>query len=79
MYFILLLRLDCILSGCHLKTYMTSAQLRLAKTGQAFCSIFAFTSGENLWEGNVGVGVVLVKLGDSMLSFASASITRAKT
>jgi hypothetical protein len=79
MYFILLLKLDCMLSGCHLKIYMTKAQLRLANTGQALCSIFAFNSGDNLWVNNVGVGVELVALGGSMLSFARASMTRANT
>ncbi len=79
MYFILLLKLDCMLSGCHLKMYMTNAQLRLANTGQAFCSIFALSSGENLWVNSVGVGVPLVTLGGWMLSFARASMTRAKT
>jgi hypothetical protein len=59
--------------------YMTKAQLKLAKTGQALCSIFAFSSGESLWVGRVGVGVLLVKLGGSMLSLARASMTRANT
>jgi hypothetical protein len=79
MYFILLRKLGWMLSGCHLKMYMTNAQLKLANTGQAFLSIFAFSSGENLWVKRVGVGVMLVALGGSMLSFASASITRANT
>lgn len=79
MYFILLLKLDWMLSGCHLKMYMTNAQLKLANTGQALFSIFAFSSGESLWVKSVGVGVELVALGGSMLSFARASITRANT
>lgn len=58
---------------------MTKAQLRLAKTGQAFLSIIAFVSGENRWVKSVGVGVVLVMVGGSMLSRASAKMTRAKT
>jgi hypothetical protein len=41
MYFILLLKLGWMLSGCHRKMYMTKAQLRLAKAGQAFLSIMA--------------------------------------
>lgn len=58
---------------------MTKAQLRLAKTGQAFLSIMAFVSGENLCVKRVGVGVVLVIVGGSMLSRARANMTRAKT
>jgi uncharacterized membrane protein len=58
---------------------MTKAQLRLAKTGHAFLSIMAFVSGENRWVKSVGVGVVLVMVGGSMLSRASAKMTRAKT
>jgi hypothetical protein len=68
-----------MLSGCHLKMYMTKAQLKLANTGQAFRSINAFVSGLNRCVNNVGVGVVLVMLGGSMLRRARASITRAKT
>ena len=79
MYFILLLKLGWMVSGCHLKMYMTKAQLRLAKIGQALFSILDFHSGDNLWVNNVGVGVELVALGCSMLSLARASITRAKT
>lgn len=79
MYFMLLLKLGWMLSGCHLKMYITNAQLRLAKTGQAFCWIFSFVAGDSRWVHNVGVGVVLVMLGGSMLSLARASITRAKT
>src|ERR1700733_6522961 len=40
-YFMLLRKLGCMLSGCHLKMNMTKAQLRLAKTGQAFALIFS--------------------------------------
>lgn len=58
---------------------MTKAQLKLANTGQALSSIFVFHSGDSLWVHNVGVGVVLVALGGSMLSLANASMTRAKT
>jgi len=79
MYFILLLKLDWMLSGCHLKMYMTKAQVKLANTGQALFSIFAFNSGDSLWVNRVGVGVELVVLGGWMLSLARASITRAKT
>lgn len=59
--------------------YMTNAQLKLANTGQAFLSTMAFVSGANLCVHRVGVGVVLVMVGGSILSRASASITRAKT
>jgi hypothetical protein len=79
MYFILLLKLGWMLSGCHRKIYITKAQLRLAKTGQAFRSIIAFVSGLNRCVNKVGVGVVLVMLGGSMLRRARANMTRAKT
>jgi hypothetical protein len=79
MYFMLLLKLDWMLSGCHLKMYMTNAQLKLAKTGHAFFWTMALVSGDSLCVHNVGVGVVLVMLGGSMLSLANASTTRAKT
>jgi len=75
----LLLRLGCMLSGCHLKMYMTSAQLKLANTGQAFFRIFAFIVGDSLCVNNVGVGVPRVTLGGSMLILANASITLANT
>lgn len=68
-----------MLSGCHLKMYMTMAQLKLAKTGQAFCRIFSLVDGGSRCVHSVGVGVELVMLGGSMLSLAKASITRAKT
>lgn len=68
-----------MLSGCHRNIYITKAQLKLAKTGQAFLSIMAFVSGENRCVKSVGVGVVLVMVGGSMLSRASANMTRAKT
>ena len=59
--------------------YMTKAQLKLANTGHALFWIFALVAGDNLCVHNVGVGVLLVMLGDSMLSLANASITLAKT
>lgn len=58
---------------------MTKAQLKLAKTGHAFCWILAFVSGESLWVKKVGVGVVLVMVTGSMESLARARMTRAKT
>ena len=77
MYFILLLKLGCMLSGCHLKMYITKAQLRLAKTGQAFAFIFSRISGERSCVGRVGMGME----GDGVETErrASASMTRAKT
>jgi hypothetical protein len=42
----LLLKLGWIVSGCHRKMYMTSAQLRLANTGQALAVIFSRARGE---------------------------------
>ena len=59
--------------------YMTKAQLKLANTGHAFLSIIAFVSGDSRCVNRVGVGVVLVIVGGSMLSRASANMTRAKT
>jgi len=79
MYFMLLLKLGWMLSGCHLKMYITNAQLKLANTGQAFSCIFALVFGDNLCVNSVGVGVPLVMFGDSMLNLANASITLAKT
>jgi len=78
-YFILLRKLGCMLSGCHRKINITNAQLKLAKTGHAWCRIAALVSGDNLCVNKVGIGVVLVLLMGSMLSRASANITRAKT
>lgn len=75
----LLLKLGWMLSGCHLKMYMTKAQLRLANTGQACCRIFSLVDGGRRCVHNVGVGVELVMLGGSMLSLAKARTTRAKT
>ncbi len=59
--------------------YMTNAQLKLAKSGHAFLCTIALVSGDSLCVHKVGVGVVLVMLGGSMLSLARASITLAKT
>ena len=78
MYFILLLRLGCILSGCHLKIYITNAQLRLAKTGQEFACILARTSGESNCVGN-DIGKVESDDGACTESLANANTTRAKT
>lgn len=76
-YFILLLKLGCTLSGCHLKMNMTNAQLRLANTGHAFALIFSRISSGRSWVGIVGMGTA----GDGfeMAMRASASMTRAKT
>lgn len=73
----LLLKLGCMLSGCHLKMNMTKAQLRLAKTGQAFTLIFSRSSRERSCVGRVGKGTE----GDGveMERRARASMTRAKT
>jgi hypothetical protein len=77
MYFILLLKLGCMLSGCHLKINITKAQLRLAKTGHAFALIFSRISGERSCVGRVGRGME----GDGVETErrARASMTRAKT
>lgn len=79
MYFILLLKLDWMLSGCHRKIYMTKAQLSVANTGQAFSSILIFSFGSNLCVHSVGVGVRAVIAGGSILNRANASITLANT
>ena len=76
-YFILLLKLGCILSASHLKMNITHAQLRLAKTGHAFSCIFARTSGESICVGRGG-NLELAEAGCTD-SLANASITRAKT
>jgi hypothetical protein len=76
-YFMLLLKLGCMLSGRHLKMYMTSAQLRLANTGHAFALIFSRTSSGRSCVGMVGMGTD----GDGVETARrpSASMTRAKT
>jgi hypothetical protein len=52
MYFILLLKLGWMVSGYHRKMYMTSAQLILAKTGQAPAWIFCRAEAERKgWAG----------------------------
>jgi hypothetical protein len=73
----LLLKLGCMLSGRHLKMYMTSAQLRLANTGHAFALIFSRISSGRSCVGMVGMGTD----GDGVETArrASASMTRAKT
>ena len=77
MYFILLLKLGCMLSGRHLKMYMTKAQLRLANTGHAFAFILSRISRERSCVGKVGIGTA----GDGVETErrARASMTRAKT
>lgn len=76
-YFMLLLKLGCMLSGCHRKMNMTKAQLRLAKTGHALALIFSRISGERSCVGRTGIGIE----GDGveMERRARASMTRAKT
>jgi hypothetical protein len=76
-YFILLLKLGCMLSGCHLKMNITKAQLRLAKTGHAFAFIFSRISGERSCVGRVGMGMAVE--GVETERRARASMTRAKT
>ena len=76
-YFMLLRKLGCMLSGCHLKMNMTKAQLRLAKTGQAFALIFSRSWGERSCVGKVGIGTE--GEGVETERRARASITRAKT
>jgi hypothetical protein len=78
----LLLKLGCMVSGYHRKMYMTSAQLILAKTGQAPACIFSRAEGER--KGCVGGEGEEVIKGEErfwrgcMDSLARASITRAK-
>jgi hypothetical protein len=45
-YFILLLKLGWMVSGYHRKMYITKAQLKLAKTGQALAVILSRERGE---------------------------------
>jgi len=52
----LLLKLGCMLSGSHLKMYITNAQLRLANTGQAFACIRRRISSDSAC---VGMGIAL--------------------
>ena len=77
MYFMLLLKLGCMLSGCHLKMYITNAQLRLAKTGQAFACIRDLVCSDSSCVGKAGSGVC----GDGAETDrrASARTTLAKT
>jgi hypothetical protein len=67
----LLLKLDISVSGCQRKMYITSAQLRLANTGQALASILARDSGVIKEERGCIFGWTE--------SLARASTTRAKT
>jgi hypothetical protein len=76
-YFMLLRKLGCMLSGRHLTLNITKAQLRLAKTGQAFALIFSRSWGERSCVGRVGIGTE--GEGVEMERRARASITRAKT
>jgi hypothetical protein len=76
-YFMLLRKLGCMLSGFHLKINMTKAQLRLAKAGQAFALIFSRSWGERSCVGRVGIGTE--GEGEETERRARASITRAKT
>ena len=76
MYFMLLRKLGWMVSGYHLKIYITNAQLRLAKTGHALALIFVRVSSDNMCAGMSNVAAW--GLG-SMEIFARASMTRAKT
>lgn len=67
----LLRKLDARVSGYHRKRYMTNAQLRLAKAGQALLVIVARASGVMREESGCMSGWTE--------SFARESITRAKT
>jgi hypothetical protein len=71
MYVILLFKLRWIDSGCQRKIYMTKAQLKLAKKGHAFALMCARAVGVISEDRGFTLG--------SIDSFASASITRAKT
>lgn len=66
----LLLKLGCIVSGYHLYSHITIAQLKLANTGQAFLRTFSLSSLP------IPTPPSLRLCTDS---FASASITLAKT
>jgi hypothetical protein len=87
-YFILLLKLGWIVSGYQRKMYITRAQLRLAKTGQAPAWIWARAEAESkgcvreIGEPGVGKGEEAarerVRWG-WIDSLARASMTRAKT
>lgn len=81
-YFILLLKLGWMLSGYHRKTYITHAQLRLAKTGHELACMRARSAGVR----RGGCDLLLASDDDDeegegawMDSFAIASMTRAKT
>lgn len=88
-YFILLLKLGWIVSGYQRKMYMTRAQLRLAKTGQAPAWICARAEGERKGCVREAAGEPDVGKGEEaarervrwgwMESLARASMTRAKT
>jgi hypothetical protein len=82
-YFILLLKLGWMVSGYHLKIYMTRAQLSEEKTGHADFWIVSLCEAERKgWDND---GVVEVNDEDVRVrrgcidSLARASITRAKT
>ena len=70
MYFILLLKLGCMVSGYHLKSHITIAQLKLAKTGHAFRCTFSRISHPKPTPPSVLFCID---------SFASASATLANT
>ena len=79
----LLLRLLCTLSGCHLKIYMTIAQLKLAVTAHPFFTMARLKSSlpANCQTPPLaGPAVRLLPLGlGCVASFARAKITRAAT
>ena len=78
-YVILLLKLVWIVSGYHLKRYMTKAQLRLAKTVHALSLIFCRVVGLRRSAMGDGVREEGEEEDGWMESLARDSITRAKT
>ncbi len=68
MYFMLLLRLGWIVLGCHLNIHMIVAQLKLAKTGQAFFDTVV-----------LNCAIIPVECSICIISFAMESTARAKT
>lgn len=79
MYFILLLKLDCSVSGWYLNKNMTMAQLKLANTGHALFCIRALVSALHVCEMKVGNGVLAVALDGSIMILAKLNMTRANT
>ena len=81
-YFILLRKLGCNISGYHRKINMTNAQLKLANTGHAFRStvpLLAFTVPSPLSVVEESANVCPNTPPGCTLIFASANTTRANT